>query len=749
MIKRYNSNLNASGIVTAPSGIFEVLEVSQSLTVSGIPVTAGTSGGGGSPLTVQEVDGSPSVSNVSIIRFSNGTVTNDGGGQVTITNTGGGGGGSLTVQEQDGIPTITGVNTIKVSNNTLTDEGGGVVSLNFATGGSGFGNGLTTSGYYFNPEAKPEVVHPRSDWFDDNSTNPTRSGSHFIDWTKWTLWDVDTVSGTSHGRTLAAVQADGTSTDTNIMLVSHDATTAGGWVGFYQARPDASFSITAKVGLTAFSTEAADLRVGIFVAEDLTSSGSTADFIACSLYSTNTTAGATGFSQFESSRWTDYNSVSTTATTPTNAFPGTTAWVKIRYTHTNNQLETCISTDGIYWRELERFNPMPFPINKIGFGMQSASSSPHSQAVYFFAVGDASNRVFPVGHGRLLPVIVSGTGGIPSDLSVNSITAVTGTFTTGVTIGGGTTHLFPDSIRTGSIVASGVINAQAGITVSGVPVQTQVAISGTRVSYFNPDAPPVSGTSVDDEFDQNPTGRVGSGGITIDSKWTLFDPDGLISTSTTTHGVFADGFHLGTTAASADNTIIGYYQTIPAYTSWQFVVKVGALSMLGTATGNTYDDVVRIGLFIADNNIVSSPTTADLATVSLKIFSSNQFGFAYEEWTDYNSPTTTNIAQHIREVSVAANEQAIVQPGNVYLRIGWRASDNRIDTQYSLDGMTFVDLNAGLTTHPFTTGPTKIGIFKSIGTAENPTGRFYFFRMNNTAGFFRDDPAYGRRIRVS
>jgi len=37
------------------------------------------------PLTVKEIDGSPSVADVVTIRFSNGTVTDDGGGQVTVT----------------------------------------------------------------------------------------------------------------------------------------------------------------------------------------------------------------------------------------------------------------------------------------------------------------------------------------------------------------------------------------------------------------------------------------------------------------------------------------------------------------------------------------------------------------------------------------------------------------------------------------------------------------------------------------
>lgn len=46
--------------------------------------------GTGSALTVEEVDAAPSVTNVSKIVVSNGTLTDDGGGQVTVTTSGGG-----------------------------------------------------------------------------------------------------------------------------------------------------------------------------------------------------------------------------------------------------------------------------------------------------------------------------------------------------------------------------------------------------------------------------------------------------------------------------------------------------------------------------------------------------------------------------------------------------------------------------------------------------------------------------------
>jgi parallel beta-helix repeat protein len=45
--------------------------------------------------------------------------------------------GGISVQEEDGSPTVTGVTTIKVTNGTLTDEGAGVVSVDTGAGGGG------------------------------------------------------------------------------------------------------------------------------------------------------------------------------------------------------------------------------------------------------------------------------------------------------------------------------------------------------------------------------------------------------------------------------------------------------------------------------------------------------------------------------------------------------------------------------------------------------------------------------------
>lgn len=50
-------------------------------------------------LTVKEVDGSPSVTNVTEIKVTNGTLTDNGGGSVSITTGGGGGGGISTTED--------------------------------------------------------------------------------------------------------------------------------------------------------------------------------------------------------------------------------------------------------------------------------------------------------------------------------------------------------------------------------------------------------------------------------------------------------------------------------------------------------------------------------------------------------------------------------------------------------------------------------------------------------------------------
>ena len=95
-------------------------------------------------LRVREVDGTPNVFPVSTIVVSNGTLTNDGGGQVTIT-TGGGGGGSGTVTS---VAFSTGTTGLSVTGSPITTSGTITLSgtLGLANGGTGIDSSTVADG---------------------------------------------------------------------------------------------------------------------------------------------------------------------------------------------------------------------------------------------------------------------------------------------------------------------------------------------------------------------------------------------------------------------------------------------------------------------------------------------------------------------------------------------------------------------------------------------------------------------------
>jgi hypothetical protein len=67
---------------------------------SGLAMTGTTlssTGGGGAALTVEEIDGTPTVANVVKIKVSNGTLADNGSGIVTVTTNGGGVGSAWSV----------------------------------------------------------------------------------------------------------------------------------------------------------------------------------------------------------------------------------------------------------------------------------------------------------------------------------------------------------------------------------------------------------------------------------------------------------------------------------------------------------------------------------------------------------------------------------------------------------------------------------------------------------------------------
>jgi len=94
-------------------------------------------------LRVREVDGTPNVFPVSTIVVSNGTLTNDGGGQVTITTGGGAGTGTVTSVAVSG-----GTTGITITGSPITTSGtitlGGTLGL--ANGGTAIDSSSVADG---------------------------------------------------------------------------------------------------------------------------------------------------------------------------------------------------------------------------------------------------------------------------------------------------------------------------------------------------------------------------------------------------------------------------------------------------------------------------------------------------------------------------------------------------------------------------------------------------------------------------
>jgi hypothetical protein len=97
--------------------------------------------GGGSALTIEEVDGSPTVS-ATTLKFPNGTL----GVVGTVATYTPAGGGSLEVN--DGTTTVTPVSVIVFPSGTITDNGSGEAEYTPAGGGSSFDNPMTAEGDY-------------------------------------------------------------------------------------------------------------------------------------------------------------------------------------------------------------------------------------------------------------------------------------------------------------------------------------------------------------------------------------------------------------------------------------------------------------------------------------------------------------------------------------------------------------------------------------------------------------------------
>ena len=90
---------------------------------------------------------------------AHGTVTNSGAGAITYYPSL----QSLTVEEADGAPSVDNVTTIKVTNGKLTDNGDGSVSLDLSSSGGG---GSSDTFTYYDPDKPPTSPNAKDDEFD-------------------------------------------------------------------------------------------------------------------------------------------------------------------------------------------------------------------------------------------------------------------------------------------------------------------------------------------------------------------------------------------------------------------------------------------------------------------------------------------------------------------------------------------------------------------------------------------------------
>ena len=95
-------------------------------------------------------------------------------------------------------------------------------------------------------------------------------------------------------------------------------------------------------------------------------------------------------------------------------------------------------------------------------------------------------------------------GGKPVELTgTGELTAVTGTFTTGLTIGDGTTYIFPDEIRIGELTASGSgvfggdVNTSTDYNIGGIQVLSSTTLGNNVVNSSLTNVGTLSGLIVD------------------------------------------------------------------------------------------------------------------------------------------------------------------------------------------------------------------------------------------------------------
>ena len=390
----YNADLNVSGTLTVPSGIY-----SDSVTVSGASV-----------LTSESVVG--------------------------------GGGSALTVQDQSGATSASDVSTIKVTDGTLTDDGGGIVSIE--TGGATIGGIPTTaSGSYWSSDAPPEYPTPFDDEFDTFTDNPTGTGKNDNISDVWTQFNPGGNLSFDH-----LFAGDGVSEMG--LGMGHLGNATPTWNGF--ARPIAPMVATASGGqnywfetkISMGEREGITGLGGIFIGGDVINNPTTEEILYIALENNHLTVKSESVIRHVSNGVLYNSSIGTSASVTSKSGPQTSAiYLRIQYDGLSNGYAAMYSTDGLAWSYPQdtligsgTLNFTPTTVGLIGRAEDTFGSWQTNFPFFRFRLDDDRNA----GTGRIssagLPlngrrIYTNPVAAIPSDLI-----AVSGTFSESLTVSG-------------------------------------------------------------------------------------------------------------------------------------------------------------------------------------------------------------------------------------------------------------------------------------------------------------------------
>jgi hypothetical protein len=132
-VQAYDADLDTYATKTPPSGAVVGTTDTQTLTNKTLTADAHSSYGDYAEIAAPAA---PASGYVRLYAKSDGLLysKDDAGAETVVTGSGGGGGAALTVQELDGTPSDTAVTVIKVPNGSLTDNGAGDVTLGYEPG---------------------------------------------------------------------------------------------------------------------------------------------------------------------------------------------------------------------------------------------------------------------------------------------------------------------------------------------------------------------------------------------------------------------------------------------------------------------------------------------------------------------------------------------------------------------------------------------------------------------------------------